>query len=53
MAVDLMSCGGGAGAYEQLAFQEAAAAGLRSLELLASSLSSPCVAGRAESLPLG
>ncbi|KAL6659212.1 hypothetical protein ACP70R_003252 [Stipagrostis hirtigluma subsp. patula] len=35
MAVDLMGCGG----YEQLAFQEAAAAGLRSLELLASSLS--------------
>ncbi|XP_066381461.1 WRKY transcription factor WRKY51-like [Miscanthus floridulus] len=53
MAVDLMSCGGGAGAYEQLAFQEAAAAGLRSLELLASSLSSPCAAGRAESPPLG
>jgi hypothetical protein len=50
MAVDLMSCGGGA--YEQLAFQEAAAAGLRSLELLASSLS-PCGAGRAESPPLG
>ena len=53
MAVDLMSCGGGAGAYEQLAFQEAAAAGLRSLELLASSLSSPCAAGRTESPPLG
>nr|AWA44655.1 hypothetical protein SO70L01_000004 [Saccharum officinarum] len=54
MAVDLMSCGGGAGAYEHLAFQEAAAAGLRSLELLASSLSSPCAAGgRAESPPLG
>ncbi|KAL6660853.1 hypothetical protein ACP70R_000237 [Stipagrostis hirtigluma subsp. patula] len=35
MAVDLMASGG----YEQLAFQEAAAAGLRSLELLASSLS--------------
>ncbi|PWZ28951.1 putative WRKY transcription factor 15 [Zea mays] len=51
MAVDLMSCGGG-GAYEHLAFQEAAAAGLRSLELLASSLS-PCAAGRAESPPLG
>ena len=55
MAVDLMSsCGGRAGAYEQLAFQEAAAAGLRSLELLASSLSSPCGAGqRAESPPHG
>ncbi|KAJ1267854.1 hypothetical protein BS78_07G090300 [Paspalum vaginatum] len=38
MAVDLMSRGGG-GAYEHVAFQEAAAAGLRSLELLASSLS--------------
>ncbi|CAO2187555.1 unnamed protein product [Urochloa humidicola] len=49
MAVDLMSCGG---AYEHLAFQEAAAAGLRSLELLASSLS-PRAAGRAESPPLG
>ena len=36
MAVDLMSC---SGVYEHLAFQEAAAAGLRSLELLASSLS--------------
>ncbi|WVZ94426.1 hypothetical protein U9M48_040319 [Paspalum notatum var. saurae] len=49
MAVDLMSsCGGGGGAYEHLAFQEAAAAGLRSLELLASSLSP-----RAESPPLG
>ncbi|KAG2582611.1 WRKY transcription factor WRKY51-like [Panicum virgatum] len=47
MAVDLMSCGGG-GAYEHLAFQEAAAAGLRSLELLASSLSP-----RAGSPPLG
>ncbi|CAL4997671.1 unnamed protein product [Urochloa decumbens] len=45
MAVDLMSCGG---SYEHLAFQEAAAAGLRSLELLASSLSP-----RAESPPLG
>ncbi|KAG2577671.1 WRKY transcription factor WRKY51-like [Panicum virgatum] len=53
MAVDLMSCGsGGGGAYEHLAFQEAAAAGLRSLELLASSLS-PRAAGRAESPPLG
>jgi hypothetical protein len=51
MAVDLMSCGGG-GAYEHLAFQEAAAAGLRSLELLASSLS-PRAAGRADSPPLG
>ncbi|CAO2168493.1 unnamed protein product [Urochloa humidicola] len=49
MAVDLMSCGG---AYEHHAFQEAAAAGLRSLELLASSLS-PRAAGRADSPPLG
>ncbi|XP_062196753.1 WRKY transcription factor WRKY51-like [Phragmites australis] len=47
MAVDLMGCGG----YEHLAFQEAAAAGLRSIELLASSLSSR--AGRAQSPPLG
>ncbi|KAL6843265.1 hypothetical protein ACP4OV_026978 [Aristida adscensionis] len=38
MAVDLMGRGGSSGC-EQLAFQEAAAAGLRSLELLASSLS--------------
>lgn len=56
MAVDLMSCGAGSGGgYEHLAFQEAAAAGLRSLELLASSLSSPrdAVPGRAPSPPLG
>nr|CAB3480445.1 unnamed protein product [Digitaria exilis] len=54
MAVDLMSCGSGSsgGAYEHLAFQEAAAAGIRSLELLASSLS-PRAAGRPESPPLG
>nr|CAB3482519.1 unnamed protein product [Digitaria exilis] len=54
MAVDLMSCGSGGsgGAYEHLAFQEAAAAGIRSLELLASSLS-PRAAGRPESPPLG
>ncbi|XP_066360742.1 WRKY transcription factor WRKY51-like [Miscanthus floridulus] len=52
MAVDLMFCSGEAGAYEQLAFQEAAAAGLRSLEPLASSLSSPCAAGWVESPPL-
>ncbi|XP_062192986.1 probable WRKY transcription factor 17 [Phragmites australis] len=45
MAVDLMGCGG----YEQLAFQEAAAAGLRSLELLSSSLSPRAV----QPLPLG
>jgi hypothetical protein len=48
MAVELVSCGG----YEHLAFQEAAAAGLRSLELLASSVS-PRAAGRADSRPLG
>ncbi|KAF8689692.1 hypothetical protein HU200_041687 [Digitaria exilis] len=49
-----MSCGSGSsgGAYEHLAFQEAAAAGIRSLELLASSLS-PRAAGRPESPPLG
>ena len=53
MVVDLMSCGSEAGVYEQLAFQEAATARLRSLELLASSLSSLCAAGWAESPPLG
>uniref|UniRef100_A0A0A9FM56 WRKY domain-containing protein n=1 Tax=Arundo donax TaxID=35708 RepID=A0A0A9FM56_ARUDO len=51
MAVDLMGFGFAPAAGEQLAFQEAAAAGLRSLELLASSLSPR--AGRAQSLPFG
>uniref|UniRef100_A0A0A9G1V4 WRKY domain-containing protein n=1 Tax=Arundo donax TaxID=35708 RepID=A0A0A9G1V4_ARUDO len=52
MAVDMMGFGFPHAAGEQLAFQEAAAAGLRSLELLASSLS-PRAGGRAQSPPLG
>ncbi|XP_062226642.1 WRKY transcription factor WRKY51-like [Phragmites australis] len=44
MAVDLMGCYAPRRANDQLAIQEAAAAGLRSLELLVSSLSSPAAA---------
>lgn len=44
MAVDLMGCYAPRRANDQLAIQEAAAAGLRSLELLVSSLSSQAAA---------
>lgn len=57
MAVDLMGRGGGYSApraeqEQQRAFQDAATAGLRSLELLVSSLS-PRAADRATAAPLG